>query len=73
MLTHHRLCYICRSPPSFAFIVISPNELRERVLAFTVPDDPKWTRQSVVQLFAKQVAEAAQRMDYVRKMLALEV
>ncbi|CAL8111532.1 unnamed protein product [Orchesella dallaii] len=52
------------SPPAFAFIVISPNELRERVLAFTVPEDLKWTRQSIVQLFAKQVAEAAQRMDY---------
>lgn len=42
--------------------------MRERVLAFTVPDDPKWTRQSIVQLFAKQVAEAVQRMDYVSKL-----
>lgn len=57
-----------RDPRSFAFIVREPEDLRERVLQFNLPEDlelEKYHKMSVVEFFAKQVAQSVQRVDYV--------
>lgn len=54
---------------SFAFIVREPEDLRERVLQFNTPEDfelEKYQKMSVVEFFAKQVAQSVARVDYVR-------
>ncbi|XP_035715238.1 protein ECT2 isoform X2 [Folsomia candida] len=54
-------------PRSFAFIVREPEDLRERVLQFNLPEDlelEKYHKMSVVEFFAKQVAQSVQRVDY---------
>lgn len=59
---------ICREPPSFALLVIEPEEPKERVLHFTLPEDyemEKYQKLSVVKFFAKQAANAVNKVDYV--------
>jgi hypothetical protein len=49
--------------------VREPEEPRERVMQFTLPEDvelEKFQKLSVVEFFAKQAAHAINRVDYVR-------
>jgi len=50
--------------PAFGFVVREADGLRERVIAFTTPDDPKWSNKPrLLDLFIELICKASDRVD----------
>ena len=60
-----RIADLFSTTPSFAFVVRGPRDLRERILVFTCPEDPEWSKEKLLVFLAKQLANAVNRVDFV--------